>query len=69
MRGTWPWSSTHDDADALAAYQAHPRHLEVVGWLGPRLVLAEAVAEKFGGDSVPEICRNLTGYPEDLIIS
>ncbi|WFE28129.1 Dabb family protein [Solwaraspora sp. WMMD791] len=39
--GPYSWDlaliSTHDDAAGLAAYQAHPRHLEVVGWLGPRL--------------------------------
>ncbi|WP_433385858.1 Dabb family protein [Micromonospora sp. KLBMP9576] len=29
--------STHTDADALRAYQAHPAHLEVAGWLKPRL--------------------------------
>ncbi|WKU06972.1 chorismate synthase [Micromonospora sp. HUAS LYJ1] len=32
------------------------------------LVLAEAVVEKFGGDSVAEIRRNLTGYLDTLII-
>jgi chorismate synthase len=32
------------------------------------LVLAEAVLEKFGGDSVPEIRRNVAGYLESLII-
>lgn len=32
------------------------------------LVLAEAVLEKFGGDSVPEIQRNLAGYLEALVI-
>ncbi len=32
------------------------------------LVLAEAVVEKFGGDSVTEIRRNLTGYLDTLII-
>ncbi|MEU5902924.1 Dabb family protein [Micromonospora sp. NPDC047467] len=29
--------STHTNADALRAYQAHPAHLEVAGWLKPRL--------------------------------
>jgi chorismate synthase len=32
------------------------------------LVLAEAALEKFGGDSVPEIKRNLAGYLENLVI-
>ncbi|MFI5912703.1 chorismate synthase [Dactylosporangium sp. NPDC051541] len=32
------------------------------------LVLAEAALEKFGGDSVVEIRRNLTGYLENLVI-
>ncbi|GAA1822136.1 chorismate synthase [Luedemannella flava] len=32
------------------------------------LVLAEAVLEKFGGDSVAEIRRNLDGYLENLVI-
>ncbi|MFY1681947.1 chorismate synthase [Micromonospora sp. WMMD730] len=32
------------------------------------LVLAEAAVEKFGGDSVTEIRRNLTGYLDTLII-
>jgi chorismate synthase len=32
------------------------------------LVLAEAVLEKFGGDSVAEIRRNLDGYLEHLVI-
>ncbi|MBO4161806.1 chorismate synthase, partial [Micromonospora antibiotica] len=32
------------------------------------LVLAEAAVEKFGGDSVAEIRRNLTGYLDSLII-
>ncbi len=33
------------------------------------LVLAEAATEKFGGDSVTEIRRNLAGYLENLVIS
>ena len=32
------------------------------------LVLAEAALEKFGGDSVAEIRRNLAGYLENLVI-
>jgi chorismate synthase len=32
------------------------------------LVLAEAATEKFGGDSVAEIRRNLTGYLDHLVI-
>jgi len=33
------------------------------------LVLAEAVLEKFGGDSVSEITRNVTGYLSALVIT
>ena len=32
------------------------------------LVLAEAALEKFGGDSVPELKRNVAGYLEHLVI-
>jgi len=32
------------------------------------LVLAEAATEKFGGDSVAEIRRNLAAYRESLVI-
>ncbi len=32
------------------------------------LVLADAVAEKFGGDSVPETRRNVTSYLANLRI-
>ncbi|MFE2046605.1 chorismate synthase, partial [Streptomyces sp. NPDC059477] len=32
------------------------------------LVLADAVAEKFGGDSVPETRRNVTSYLGGLLI-
>ena len=32
------------------------------------LVLAEAALEKFGGDSVPEIRRNVAGYLAALVI-
>jgi chorismate synthase len=32
------------------------------------LVLADAVAEKFGGDSVAETRRNVRGYLENLAI-
>jgi chorismate synthase len=32
------------------------------------LVLADAVLEKFGGDSVPETRRNLAGYLENLVV-
>jgi hypothetical protein len=37
-------TSTHDDADGLRAYQAHPDHLEVGAWLRPRLA-ARAVVD------------------------
>jgi chorismate synthase len=33
------------------------------------LVLADAAAEKFGGDSVPEARRNLRGYLDSLVIT
>jgi chorismate synthase len=33
------------------------------------LVLADAAAEKFGGDSVPEVRRNLRGYLDSLVIT
>ncbi len=32
------------------------------------LVLADAVLEKFGGDSAAETCRNLRGYLDALVI-
>ena len=32
------------------------------------LVLADAVLEKFGGDSVAEVTRNLTGYLDHLSV-
>ena len=32
------------------------------------LVLADAVLEKFGGDSVAEVTRNLSGYLSNLVI-
>jgi chorismate synthase len=32
------------------------------------LVLADAAAEKFGGDSVAELRRNLAGYLETLVV-
>jgi chorismate synthase len=32
------------------------------------LVLAEAVVEKFGGDSVTEMRRNVEGYRTNLVI-
>jgi chorismate synthase len=33
------------------------------------LVLADAAAEKFGGDSVAEARRNLRGYLDSLVIT
>jgi chorismate synthase len=32
------------------------------------LVLADAVAEKFGGDSVPETRRNVRSYLDNLVV-
>ena len=32
------------------------------------LVLAEAATEKFGGDSVAEMRRNVAGYLDNLVI-
>jgi hypothetical protein len=29
--------TTHEDLEGLAAYQQHPAHVEVLGWLRPRL--------------------------------
>ena len=40
----------------------------VVGESMVALVLAEAAVEKFGGDSVAEIRRNVTAYLENLVI-
>lgn len=40
----------------------------VVGESMTAFVLAEAALEKFGGDSVPEITRNLAGYRQNLVI-
>jgi chorismate synthase len=33
------------------------------------LVLADAAAEKFGGDSVGEVRRNLRGYLDSLVVA
>jgi chorismate synthase len=33
------------------------------------LVLADALAEKFGGDSLPEVRRNIRGYLDSLVIT
>lgn len=35
--------SEFDSLDALRAYQAHPAHVEMLGWLNPRLDVAAAV--------------------------
>ena len=35
--------STHDDLAGLRAYADHPAHLEVLGWLRPRLAARAAV--------------------------
>ena len=32
------------------------------------LVIADALAEKFGGDSVTEVRRNLRGYLDNLVV-
>ena len=37
-------ASTHEDLDGLKAYAEHPAHLEVLGWLRPRLA-ARAVVD------------------------
>ena len=44
--------------DALAAERPHEAMVA--------LVLAEAATEKFGGDSVAEIRRNVAGYVDSL---
>jgi hypothetical protein len=33
----------HESVEDLAGYQAHPAHLEVAGWLRPRLAARAAV--------------------------
>ncbi|GAA3203440.1 Dabb family protein [Actinocorallia longicatena] len=33
----------HDSLDGLRAYQGHPAHLEVAGWLRPRLAARASV--------------------------
>jgi chorismate synthase len=38
----------------------------VVGEAMVAVVLAEALLEKFGGDSLGELCRNLSGYRAQL---
>jgi chorismate synthase len=40
----------------------------VVGESMVALVLAEAAVEKFGGDAIAEIRRNVTAYLENLVI-
>jgi hypothetical protein len=40
--------TTHDDADGLKAYQTDPVHLELAGWLKPRLA-ARAVVDYTAG--------------------
>jgi chorismate synthase len=40
----------------------------VVGESMVALVLAEAAVEKFGGDSIAEIRRNLAAYLDNLVI-
>ena len=56
------------DLDALDRLDAH----QGAGQLGVQpavaLVLADAVAEKFGGDSVTETRRNVRGYLDNLVI-
>ncbi|SEG54836.1 Stress responsive A/B Barrel Domain [Thermomonospora echinospora] len=37
-------TTTHDSVEELRAYQGHPAHLEVAGWLRPRLA-ARAVVD------------------------
>lgn len=37
-------TTTHDDVEGLRAYQTHPAHLELGGWLRPRLA-ARAVVD------------------------
>jgi hypothetical protein len=32
------------------------------------LVLADAAVEKFGGDSVEEVARNLSGYLSSMVV-
>jgi len=32
------------------------------------LVIADAISEKFGGDSISEVQRNIRGYLDNIII-
>jgi chorismate synthase len=41
----------------------------IVGEAMLALVLADAAVEKFGGDSVAEIRRNLDGYRDALVVN
>lgn len=36
-------TTTHDSADGLREYQEHPAHVELLGWLRPRLAGRAAV--------------------------
>ncbi|GGO18729.1 chorismate synthase [Microbispora rosea subsp. aerata] len=58
-----PAKAHHERSDVCAVPAA-----AVVAEAMVALVLADAVVEKFGGDSVEEVARNLSGYLSSLII-
>ena len=70
-----PLPSVHVDTKA-AAPAAHERSdicavaaASVVGEAMFAIVLADAVLEKFGGDSVAETARNVASYRATLVVS
>ncbi|WP_063843002.1 chorismate synthase [Sphaerimonospora mesophila] len=58
-----PAKAHHERSDVCAVPAA-----AIVAEAMVALVLADAVAEKFGGDSVEEVARNLAGYLSSLVI-
>ncbi|GAA2211627.1 hypothetical protein GCM10009850_070870 [Nonomuraea monospora] len=42
-------TTVHDSAEALRGYQEHPAHLELAGWLRPRLAARAVVDYETGG--------------------
>lgn len=58
-----PAKAHHERSDVCAVPAA-----AVVAEAMVALVLADAAVEKFGGDSVEEVARNLSGYLSSLVI-
>lgn len=56
-----PFLAQHERSDTCTVPAAG-----VIGETMVALVLSNAVLEKFGGDSIPEICRNYEGYLQQL---